>query len=1026
MSVRQDKVQIQVQFITDESKQLAKTILDTKQLGQNLNAAQKELEKYRQEVVKAGEDELKRAAALEKVAAAEKKVELATKAVVAAGKEVERLDLSKVAPAQLIERAKQLQQALRFPPSNTEEAAQMRQELTRINTALGNLKTSSKGAIDGGGGGGFEKLAGVFTKIVLVGAAVVGLVRNIFAAFQTNAKLEQTNIAFETFLGNARAARTLIADLKAFEVKTPFEATQVFDAAKAFLAFGFSQKEVIPTLEKVGTVAAATGKDFNELALIYGKARAEGKIQNDTLGQLAEAGIPIYQELAKVLNVAESQIRKMAENGKINFKDLEKAFTNLTSEGGRFNGLLEAQSKSFEGILSTLTGQLKERLVGALSGVFEAIKDITKGISDFLAIPVSETLEKERQAFNGVTVSIYNAKEGTEQRTAAINELKKQYPQFLKDIDAEKVTNEQLKPILDKINNAYIVRIALQKSQEQIQPLLEQQAETELRLAQRRVGLNEALARGAELTGVNILAYKTEQEQLAAIQKALEEKVKAQGNNFSLTASQEAKALTSIKQFQSIVTFGQEDATFRTKKLTEAQEQQQKVVEQLKKTYGDLVGQVQGGALDSDGVTTTGGGGAGDPEKEKELREKKFKAALAAEEANQKKLEFLLENRRIKGLIDEEQYYVDLNTVVENALKRKIEIFKQYNKLETEDGVKAQTDLDNLQFQRQEFNEQRSVAILDDALRTQQDYEIKQLDSRRAQNKAIEELMFAHLEKINADDKKAKKEALKEEEEYQKRRQEILQQSIKAEADLFGLTADILEADEKNKKKNADVIKAFKKAEVTINSIAEIQAIYKNAQTSIEGGLVGPAAAYGLATVQAIVAAGRAALAINNIEKTKIGARGLALSFNRAKSGIFGGNSHATGGTKGWFSDGTQVEVEKDEAWAVVNKKNTPILRMLSAVNAWGGHGNPYFREGGVLRFEGGGLPNFNTTPTNTAPIGGIAFQSSDSGGIERAAEVFLTAAQMLQKTEIRARVSYLDVEDAGTTLDTIRNDASF
>jgi len=73
-----------------------------------------------------------------------------------------------------------------------------------------------------------------------------------------------------------------------------------------------------------------------------------------------------------------------------------------------------------------------------------------------------------------------------------------------------------------------------------------------------------------------------------------------------------------------------------------------------------------------------------------------------------------------------------------------------------------------------------------------------------------------------------------------------------------------------------------------------------------------------------------------------------------AKGGIFGGESHDNGGTKGWFSDGTQIEVEKGELFAVVNKTNTAMLSQLSALNSFGGNGvsfggsKSYLADGGI------------------------------------------------------------------------------
>lgn len=71
------------------------------------------------------------------------------------------------------------------------------------------------------------------------------------------------------------------------------------------------------------------------------------------------------------------------------------------------------------------------------------------------------------------------------------------------------------------------------------------------------------------------------------------------------------------------------------------------------------------------------------------------------------------------------------------------------------------------------------------------------------------------------------------------------------------------------------------------------------------------------------------------------------------KTGVFGGNLHTSGGTKGVFSDGTKVEVERDEAFFILNRKATAAISELSNHNAK--HGGVQFANGGTLQFQGGG-----------------------------------------------------------------------
>lgn len=84
------------------------------------------------------------------------------------------------------------------------------------------------------------------------------------------------------------------------------------------------------------------------------------------------------------------------------------------------------------------------------------------------------------------------------------------------------------------------------------------------------------------------------------------------------------------------------------------------------------------------------------------------------------------------------------------------------------------------------------------------------------------------------------------------------------------------------------------------------------------------------------------------------------------KSGVFGGKRHAQGGTKGVFDDGTQIEVERDEVFVILNRRASNEIRKLSAFNAK--HGGRRFADGGLLDFT----PQFGSTLDGTS--GGAVF----------------------------------------------------
>jgi tape measure domain-containing protein len=267
----------------------------------------------------------------------------------------------------------------------------MSENIAKYNVIL-ELLTNTKGVDEaekkvGGLQKTFNVAKGAFAGIIAANVVQSGisLIGGLVSkSIELSSAYEQTKVAFDTFLGDSEKAEQVLSELNKFSIETPFEPDQVNQAAKSLLAFGLSSDQLIPKLTQIGDISSATGKDFNELATIFGKAKVAGTLFAEDINQLTEAGIPVIQEFAKQLGVSESQVKKLASEGKISFKNLEQAFTDLTSEGGKFQGLMLAQSQTFGGFVSSLKGVFDE----ILRGFGDVFTPILKG----LFVPLTQGL----------------------------------------------------------------------------------------------------------------------------------------------------------------------------------------------------------------------------------------------------------------------------------------------------------------------------------------------------------------------------------------------------------------------------------------------------------------------------------------------------------------------------------------------------------------------------------------------------------------------------------------------------------
>lgn len=167
-------------------------------------------------------------------------------------------------------------------------------------------------------------------------------------------KLEQASLSFGVMLWWADKAAALLKDLTEFAKKTPFELAWIRDSAKQLLAFGIWADSIVWTLKILGDTAAATWTPLSQIAYAYWQVRTAWQLYGSELRQFTQAWVPLLAELAKMYWVTEAKAKKMVEDWKVWFNDVQQAFVNMTSKWGKFFNMMEVQSTTLTGKVSNL------------------------------------------------------------------------------------------------------------------------------------------------------------------------------------------------------------------------------------------------------------------------------------------------------------------------------------------------------------------------------------------------------------------------------------------------------------------------------------------------------------------------------------------------------------------------------------------------------------------------------------------------------------------------------------------------
>lgn len=224
-------------------------------------------------------------------------------------------------------------------------------------------------------------IAGAFVvkKVVEFGTAIAKV------GVEYNALKEQSKVTWTTLLGSQEQAISQLERIEKFAASTPFSKMGVDQMAKYLHNAGYEGDAVFDTLTKIGDMGSAFGVQEDslvELTRQFSQVQQAGYAYTEDLNILADRGIPIYQAIADQVGVTVAEVKKMASEGKLTADIYNSAIDSMAATTA---GAMEAQSKTFNGMMSTLqdnlttvAGLITEKLFAALSGLLEKLLPVVE------------------------------------------------------------------------------------------------------------------------------------------------------------------------------------------------------------------------------------------------------------------------------------------------------------------------------------------------------------------------------------------------------------------------------------------------------------------------------------------------------------------------------------------------------------------------------------------------------------------------------------------------------------------------
>ena len=225
--------------------------------------------------------------------------------------------------------------------------------------------------------GNLQRMGENMTRNVTLPLAGLGAV-----ALKSAADLETLQTSFVSLTGGVEQAGAMVKQLNEFTATTPFQLEAVAKSARQLIASGTKIEDVNEQLRFLGDIAATSGSSIDEIAAIFAKVNAKGKVELENLNQLAERGIPIFTALSEATGLAANELGA----GAVSVEEFNRVLKSFSDEGGFAAGSMERLSQTAAGKFSTALDNAKfaaadlgEVLLPVATDVLDKIIDLSKG-----------------------------------------------------------------------------------------------------------------------------------------------------------------------------------------------------------------------------------------------------------------------------------------------------------------------------------------------------------------------------------------------------------------------------------------------------------------------------------------------------------------------------------------------------------------------------------------------------------------------------------------------------------------------
>lgn len=215
---------------------------------------------------------------------------------------------------------------------------------------------------------------------------IVAMTAGIGTVSTLGMQAEKTAKSFDVLVGSQDKAGKMLDEINDYADNTLWSRMDMSEVAQSLLAYSVPAEKVVKDLKMLGDISLGDKNKMSTLATVFGQISTAGRLMTQDYRQLLNVGFNPLYDISQMTGKSMAQLQDEMSKGTITFEMFEQAVIHATSEGGKYNNMIDSLASTTSGKFEQVKGAFIASLLEVYNLIQPLVSAVLSGLNSVLTV----------------------------------------------------------------------------------------------------------------------------------------------------------------------------------------------------------------------------------------------------------------------------------------------------------------------------------------------------------------------------------------------------------------------------------------------------------------------------------------------------------------------------------------------------------------------------------------------------------------------------------------------------------------